>query len=114
MRAMFPEAASSSLPRRLGLIAAIGNGGTPKLRRGGHVGFAALCAMAHRPSEIVSTSAGCRGRAPRIEATQCDEVSGLDAPLSDSSCGITIELSAPRDELLGGHFIHLGCARAIC
>ena len=81
MRAMFPEAASSSLPPRLKLIAALGNGGTPKLRRGGHIEFAAHGAMAHRSSEIVSTSDGCRGRAPRIETAQCDDISDFDAPL---------------------------------
>jgi len=43
MRAMFPEAASSSLPPRLKLIAALGNGGTPKLRRSENGEVAARC-----------------------------------------------------------------------
>ncbi len=80
-------------PPRLGLVAALGNGGTPKLRRGEYVEVAARRAMAHRSSANVSTGGSCCGRAPRIEAAWCDEISHFDTPLSDSSCGITSRLS---------------------
>mgnify|MGYP001402596582 FL=1 len=93
MRAALPEAALGFLPPRVRLNAVLGNGGTPKLRRGEPVEVAAHCAMAHRSSEIVSTSDGCRGRAPRIEAARCNELSGLDVPPSYSSCSITIAIS---------------------
>jgi hypothetical protein len=34
--------------------------------------------MAWRLSDVASTSPGCHGRAPRIEAARCDELSDSD------------------------------------
>ena len=76
-----PEAAYGFLPPRIGFDSALGNGGSPKLRRSGYVEVAAHRAEARRSCESISTCDGCGGRAPRIEAAQCDELADSDAPL---------------------------------
>ena len=78
MLAASPEADYGLLPPRIGFDSALGNGGTPKLRTSGHVEVAAHRAKASCSSEVASTCDGCRGRAPRIEAAPCDELSGSD------------------------------------
>jgi hypothetical protein len=78
MRAAPPRSAFVSLALRLGFISALCKNGAPKLRRLVQGEVAALRAMAWRLSDVASTSPGCHGRAPRIEAARCDELSDSD------------------------------------
>ncbi len=81
MREGLSQAAHGSLPPRVGFDSALGNGGSPKLRRSGHIEVAAHRAKASSSSADASTCDGCRDRAPRIEAAPCDELSDSDEPL---------------------------------
>ena len=81
MLAASPEADYGFLPPRVGFDSALGNGGTPKLRRLGYVEVAAHRAKASCSSEVASTCDGCRDRAPPIEAAPCDELSASAAQL---------------------------------
>ena len=76
-----PRSAFVSLALRLGFIAALCKNGAPKLRRSAQGEAAAHRDTARRSSERASTCDGCDGRAPRIEAAQCDELSASDALL---------------------------------
>ena len=81
MLAASPEADYGFLPPRVGFDSALGNGGTPKLRRSGCVEVAAHRAKTRCSGVKASTCDGRSGRAPRIEAAQCDELSDSDALL---------------------------------
>ena len=81
MLAAPPRSAFVSLAPRVGFIAALCKNGAPKLRRSSHVEEAAHRAKARCSGEKVSTCDDCRGRAPRIEAAPCEELSASDALL---------------------------------
>jgi hypothetical protein len=76
-----PRSAFVSLPLRVGSISALGNHGAPKLRRSGGVEVVAHRDTTRCSGEKVSTCDGRGGRAPRIEAAQCDDLAAPDAPL---------------------------------
>ena len=80
MCAELPEAAHGSLPPRVGFDSALGNGGTPKLRRLSYAEVAAHRAKASSSSTDASTCDGCRDPAPRIEAAHRDDLSTRDDP----------------------------------
>ncbi len=73
-----PRSAFVSLALRLGFIAALCKNGAPKLRRSAQGEVAAHRATAGCSGGMVSICDSCRGRAPRIEAAPCDELSGSD------------------------------------
>ena len=81
MHTAIPRSGYGSLPPRVGSISALGNGGTPELRRWSHAEVAAHRAKANCSSVVASTCDGCRDRAPRIEAAPRDELSDSDEPL---------------------------------
>ena len=81
MLAASPEADYGFLPPRVGFDSALGNGGTPKLRRSGYLEVAAHRARASCSGEKVPSCVGRGDRAPRIEAAPCDELSASDALL---------------------------------
>ncbi len=81
MRAMLPEADYGGLPPRVGSISTFGNCRAPKSRRRGCAEVAAHRACAWSASDGASMIAGCRDRAPRIEAAPCDDLSASDALL---------------------------------
>jgi hypothetical protein len=91
MRAAPPQCAFVSLALRLGFIAALCKYGDPELRRSVRSEVAAHRAAAACSGEKVSTCDDCRGRAPRIETTPCDE-------LSDSGDSLLLKLMRHNDE----------------
>jgi hypothetical protein len=78
---MLPEAGYGGLPPRVGSISTLSNCGAPKSRRRGCAEVAAHRARATCSSVAASMCDGCDGRAPRIEAAHCDELSDSDAML---------------------------------
>ena len=91
MLAASPEADYDFLPPRVGFDSALGNGGSPKLRRSGYVEAAAHRAKASSSSADASTCDGYRDRAPRIEGAQRDE-------LSPSAALLLLQLMQHNDE----------------
>jgi hypothetical protein len=80
-RCTLPRSAFVSSALRLGFIAALCKNGSPKPRPSARVEIAAHRAMAWRSSDVASTSPGCHGRAPRIKAAPCDDLSASDVLL---------------------------------
>ena len=106
MCAELPEAGYRGLPPRVGSISTLGNCGAPKSRRRGCAEVAAHRACAWRASDGASKIAGCRDRAPRIEAAPCDELSDSGELLLLKLMRHNVRAERPTDAVSGALRAH--------